>query len=355
MMDIDRRKNEHIFMASSSESQVGTTLLEEVVLIHKALPEIDLDDVDVGSNFLGRRISMPFIIGAMTGGTELAERINARLAKAAEEVGVPMYVGSQRIGIVRPEARRSFEVVKENAPSIPKIANLGAPQISRLPEDELAEWAKQAVEMIDASALAVHLNPAQEVFQPGGEPHFKGVLDKLRALRKSLNLPLIVKEVGNGISKEAAALLSDAADVIDVAGFGGTSFVAIEGARAKQTNAELAELAEEFKYWGIPTAAAICEARSAFKGPLIASGGIRGGLDGAKALALGADYFSASQPLLKAALEDAVAKALAQIKRELTIAMFLTGSRKIEELKSAPKVLGPRLESWLRQRGVECR
>lgn len=351
---IDKRKNDHIFLASSPESQVGDNWLDEVVLIHKALPELDLDDVETRAVFLGHEVSMPFIIGAMTGGTELAEKINARLAKAAEELRVPMYVGSQRIGIVKPEARRSFEVVKINAPSVPKIANLGAPQISRLPDEQLLRWAEEAVAMIDAAALAVHLNPAQEVFQPEGEPYFRNVLAKLRLLRKELKVPLIVKEVGNGISMEVAGLLNGVADIVDVAGVGGTSFVAIEGLRAKEERPELYELSDEFKTWGIPTAAAICEAKSAFKGPIIASGGIRSGLDGAKALSLGADYFSASQPLLKAALEDKAAQALSRIRQELRIAMFLVGAANIDGLKKAPRVLGPRLESWLRQRGITC-
>ncbi|MGC9170430.1 MAG: type 2 isopentenyl-diphosphate Delta-isomerase [Thermoproteus sp.] len=351
---IDKRKNDHIFLAASPESQIGDSWLDEVVLVHRALPELDLDDVDTRTTFLGREISMPFIIGAMTGGTELAEKINARLAKAAEELGVPMYVGSQRVGIVKPEARRSFEVVKANAPTVPKIANLGAPQISRLPDDQLLRWAEEAVDMIDAAALAIHLNPAQEVFQPEGEPYFKNVLDRLRFLKRSLGVPLIVKEVGNGISKEVAGLLNGVADIIDVAGAGGTSFVVIEGLRAKEARPELYELAQEFKGWGIPTAAAICEAKAAFKGPVIASGGIRNGLDGAKALGLGADYFSASQPLLKAALDDKVAQAISRILQELRIAMFLTGAAKVQDLRKAPKVFGPRLESWLRQRGVSC-
>ncbi|MEL9990719.1 MAG: type 2 isopentenyl-diphosphate Delta-isomerase [Thermoproteus sp.] len=351
---IDKRKNDHILLASSQESQVSGNWFDEVILIHNALPEIDLDDVDVKAEFLGREISMPFIIGAMTGGTELAEKINVRLAKAAEELQVPMYVGSQRIGIMKPEARRSFEVVKMYAPSVPKIANLGAPQISRLSDEELLRWAEEAVDMIDASALAVHLNPAQEVFQPEGEPHFRNVLNKLKFIKGRLKIPLIVKEVGNGISKEVAAALSGVADIIDVAGLGGTSFIAIEGLRARETRPELYELSEEFKTWGIPTAVAICEVKSAFKGPVIASGGIRSGLDGAKALSLGADYFSASQPLLKAALEDKVAEALSRIKQELKIAMFLTGSSKIDDLKKAPRIFGPRLESWLRQRGISC-
>ncbi|MEZ0248449.1 MAG: type 2 isopentenyl-diphosphate Delta-isomerase [Thermoproteus sp.] len=351
---IDKRKNDHILLASSQESQVGGSWLDEVILIHNALPEMDFDDVDVRAEFLGREISMPFIIGAMTGGTELAEKINARLARAAEELRVPMYVGSQRIGITKPEARRSFEVVKINAPSVPKIANLGAPQISRLSDEQLLRWVEEAVSMIDASALAIHLNPAQEVFQPEGEPYFKNVLNRLRFIKNELKIPLIVKEVGNGISKEVAAALNGVADIIDVAGLGGTSFIAIEGLRAKEARPELYEVSEEFRAWGVPTAAAICEAKSAFKGPVIASGGIRSGLDGAKALSLGADYFSASQPLLKAALEDRVVEVLSRIRQELKIAVFLTGSSKIDGLKRAPKIFGPRLESWLRQRGITC-
>lgn len=351
---IDKRKNDHIYLASAPESQVGDSWLEDVVLIHKALPELDLEEVDTKADFLGRRISMPFIIGAMTGGTELAEKINTRLAKAAEEVGVPMYVGSQRIGILKPEARRSFEVVKQYAPSVPKIANLGAPQIARLPEGEILRWAEEAVAMIDAAALAVHLNPAQEVFQPEGEPYFKGVLDKLKFIKSALKVPLVVKEVGNGISREVAQALDGVADIIDVAGLGGTSFVAIEGLRAKSEAPQLYEVSEDFRTWGIPTAAAICEVRSAFKGPIIASGGIRSGLDGARALSLGADFFSASQPLLKAAMEDRVVEALRKIHMGLRTAMFLTGSANVEELKRAPKVLSPRLEGWLRQRGIIC-
>ncbi|KUO87332.1 MAG: isopentenyl pyrophosphate isomerase [Thermoproteus sp. JCHS_4] len=351
---IDKRKNDHIFLAASPESQVGDSWLDDVVLIHRALPELDLDDVDTRATFLGSEISMPFIIGAMTGGTELAEKINARLAKAAEELRVPMYVGSQRIGMVKPEARRSFEVVRSNAPTVPKIANLGAPQISRLSDEQLLRWAEEAVGMIDAAALAVHLNPAQEVFQPEGEPHFRNVLERLRFLKRALKVQLIVKEVGNGISKEVASLLNGVADIIDVAGAGGTSFVAIEALRAKEERPELYEMSEVFKGWGIPTAAAICEVKSAFRGLVIASGGIRNGLDGARALSLGADYFSASQPLLKAALDDRVAQAISKIWRELRVAMFLTGAAKIQDLRRAPKVLGPRLESWLRQRGVGC-
>jgi len=350
-MAIDKRKNDHIYLAASEVSQVGSSWLEEVFLIHNALPEVDLSEVDLTATFLGVKVRAPFGIGAMTGGTELAGRINAELAKAAEEFGIPIYVGSQRIALIKPEVRWTFEVVKQNAPSVPKVANLGAPQLAELPEEKLVEWVSQAVEMIDAYAVAVHLNPAQEVIQPEGEPHFRGVLEKIRAIKKYINKPLIVKEVGNGISKEVATRLVGLADAIDVGGFGGTSFVAIEGAR---TSGLHKRVAETFKTWGIPTAASICEVKSVYKGFIIASGGIRGGLDGARALALGANFFTMSQPFLKAALEGRLKEEIETVIAEVKTAMFLTGSRTVQELASAPRVYGPRLRNWIEQRRLNC-
>jgi isopentenyl-diphosphate delta-isomerase, type 2 len=312
---------------------------------------VDLSEVDLTTTFLGVKVRAPFGIGAMTGGTELAGRINAELAKAAEEFGIPIYVGSQRIALMKPEVRWTFEVVKQNAPSVPKVANLGAPQLAELPEEKLVEWVSQAVEMIDAYAVAVHLNPAQEVIQPEGEPHFRGVLEKIRAIKKYINKPLIVKEVGNGISKEVATRLVGLADAIDVGGFGGTSFVAIEGARASGLHKRVAET---FKTWGIPTAASICEVKSVYKGFIIASGGIRGGLDGARALALGANFFTMSQPFLKAALEGRLKEEIETVIAEVKTAMFLTGSRTVQELAAAPRVYGPRLRNWIEQRRLNC-
>lgn len=354
-MGINKRKDDHIYLASSEVSQVGSSWLEEVVLIHNALPELDMSDVELTSNFLGARVNAPVGIGAMTGGTELAGKINAELAKAAEEFGIPMYVGSQRVALVNPSVRWTFEVVKQNAPTVPKIANLGAPQLATLPEDKLADWAVEAVEMIDAYAIAIHLNPAQEVVQPEGEPHFRGVLDKIKLVKKATGKPVIVKEVGNGISKEVALLLSQVVDAIDVGGFGGTSFVAIEGARASDVGADLQRrIAETFKTWGIPTAASICEVRSVYGGFVIASGGIRSGLDGAKALALGADFFTMSQPLLRAALEGRLREEIRAVIEELKIVLFLTGARRVEDLRRVPRVYGTRLRNWIEQRSLRC-
>ena len=354
-MDIDRRKDEHIWKALWRGSQIGDTLLDDVILVHRALPELSLDDVETETEFLGIRISAPVAIGAMTGGTELAAKINARLASAAERLGIPIYVGSQRIAIERPETAWSFKIVKELAPSVPKIANLGGAQIARMSIDEVLDWANKAIDMIDAAALAIHLNPAQEAFQPEGDTDFRYVLDKLKIIKRRLNIPIIVKEVGSGISMEVAARVAPVADAIDVAGVGGTSFIAIEGERARERGLEyLGEMAKSFTTWGIPTAASICEVRSVYMGTVIASGGIRSGVDGAKAISLGADIFSLSRPLLEAAISNGVEQVLRRVIEELRRAMFLVGARRVEELKRAPKLIGPRLRHWLIERGLIC-
>jgi isopentenyl-diphosphate delta-isomerase len=351
---IEDRKNDHIKIAAGQDVEEGNSLFDEVYLVHDALPEIDFDDVDSSVMVFGKRLSFPFIIGAMTGGTEVAERINSVLSRCAEEFGIGMYVGSQRVAIVKPETTRSFRVVAENAPTALKIANLGAPQVSRLDEKVLGDWVSQAIDMINADALAIHLNPAQEVFQPEGEPWFRGVLDKLRFIKKVANRPLIVKEVGNGISMEVAKALAIGVnpDAIDVGGVGGTSFIRIESIRAGAT-----DLAYVFRGWGIPTVLSICEVRSVYNGLVFASGGVRNGLDGAKALALGADVFTMSRPLLITALKgyDETKNFIIKLFREFRIAMFLTGSRNVEGLHKVPVVLGPTIMSWLSQRGVRCR
>ncbi len=351
---IESRKDDHIKIASEQNVEEGNNLFNEIYLVHIALPEIDFNDVNTTINMFGKKLSFPFIIGAMTGGTETAEKINTILAKCAEEFSIGMYVGSQRVAIVKPETAKSFRVVAENAPTALKIANLGAPQVSRLNERVLSDWVSQAIDMINADAIAIHLNPAQEVFQPEGEPWFKGVTDKLRFIKRVANRPLIVKEVGNGISMEVASALVSKVDpeAIDVAGTGGTSFIRIESIRARAINE-----ADVFSGWGIPTVLSICEVRSVYDGFIIASGGVRSGLDGAKAIAVGANAFSMSRPLLLSALKgyDETQRFIDRLLREFRIAMFLTGSKNISELSRASIVLGPSIISWLNQRGITCR
>lgn len=345
---IASRKDQHIEASVSKLVEYGDALFDEVTLVHNALPELNLDEIDASVEIFGKRLSAPFIVGALTGGTALAAKVNERLAKSVESLGLGMYVGSQRIALERPETRWTFEVVKEYAPRALKIGNLGAPQLAKLDEKTLLDWALEAVDMIDADALAIHLNPLQEIFQAEGEPTFRGVLDKLRCLAKGLNKPIVVKEVGSGISKEVAGRLGEVVSAIDVGGRGGTSFVLIEGYRGAR------KWTDAFLDWGIPTVVSICEVRSAFGGTIIASGGVRSGVDGAKCIALGANAFSMSKPMLDAALENRVEEALERVIWELKAAMFLTGSRTVRELSTAPKVVGPRVRVWLESREIVC-
>ncbi|ABW01972.1 type 2 isopentenyl-diphosphate Delta-isomerase [Caldivirga maquilingensis] len=350
---IGGRKDEHIRIASSSDVEVGDSLFDGVQLIHNALPEMDFNDVDSTIELFNKRLSFPFIIGALTGGTETAGRVNAVLAKAAEEFGIGMYVGSQRIALMKPETAWSFRVVKDNAPSALKIANLGAPQVSRLSDRDLVDWVNEAVDMINADAVAIHLNPAQELFQPEGEPWFSGVLSKLKLIRRVVNRPLIIKEVGNGVSMEVARMLNSIPpDAIDVAGHGGTSFIRIEAIRGGDVNE-----ADVFRDWGIPTVLSICEVSSVYDGVIIASGGVRNGLDGAKAIALGADAFTMSRPMLVSALKgyEAVRELINKLMWEFKATMFLTGSRRVEDLKKTPVVANLPILLWLIQRGVKCK
>jgi len=342
------RKDQHIEVSISRPVECGDTLLGDVTLVHNALPELNFDEVRTEVEVLGKRLSAPLIVGALTGGTKLSAKVNERLAKSVEKFGLGLYVGSQRVAIERPETRWTFKLVKEHAPSALKIGNLGAPQLSKADEKQLLDWALEIVDMIDADALAIHLNPAQEVFQIEGEPNFRGVLDKIKYLARSLNKPIVVKEVGSGISREVAERLSGIASAIDVGGRGGTSFILVEGYRGR------GRAVEAFLEWGIPTAVSICEVKSVFKGVIIASGGVRSGVDGAKCIALGANAFSMSKPMLDAALENKVDELIERVIWELKVAMFLTGSRTPEELRLAPRVLGPRIRSWLESRGIKC-
>lgn len=346
---IIERKDEHIKIALSEDVEVGSTLLDEVTIIHNALPEINIDEVDISVEIFRKKLNAPLIVGALTGGTRLSAKINDVLSRIVEKFCIGMYVGSQRVGIERPETRWTFEVVKKNAPNALKIANLGAPQIAKLDEKKLIDWCLDAVNMINADALSIHLNPAQEVFQPEGEPQFRDVLSKIKYIVKNIDVPVIVKEVGSGISKEVAEKLSQiGVQGLDVAGYGGTSFILIESIR----NNVLREVAKNFKSWGIPTAVSICEVREVFQGIVIASGGIRSGLDGVKALTLGSNVFSMSRPFLIHALKglEEVESFVQKVINEVKIAMFLSGTRKIEELWKVPIVLGKNLLSWIIQR-----
>jgi len=291
---------------------------------------------------------MPLLVEAMTGGIPEAVEINGNLAEAAERFSIPMEVGSQRAALEDEKLEYTFRVARERTSNLFLIANLSGVQ---LVEDGV-EVAEKAVEMIEADAISIHLNPLQELIQPEGSTRFKDVLKVIERVCERLDVPVIVKEVGCGISSEVARMLEEVGvKAIDVAGAGGTCWAKIEMLRLREDD-EKREIAKTYLDWGIPTAASIIEVSSAVSIEVIGSGGIRSGIDIAKALSIGADIAGVAHPLLKPATEsvESVAKVLRRLKSELRMAMFLTGCKDVEELKNSPHViLGPLLE-WKRQR-----
>jgi isopentenyl-diphosphate delta-isomerase len=339
---IKQRKKDGIDIPLKKDVQAKatTTYLEYVKLVHNALPELDYDDIDTSTKFLGKKFSAPIIIDSMTGGTDEATVINGRLGELAEKYGFGMGLGSQRAGLRSEELAASYSIARKNAPNAFLIANIGGAQLAKgLTVDE----ARKIVKMIKANALVVHLNPLQELVQPEGEPRYKGVLGKISDLAKSIEVPVIVKEVGAGISKEVAIKLEMAGvSAINVAGAGGTSWAGVEKLRAEAMKDDLKRhLGEMFWDWGIPTAASLIEARRAVKLPLIASGGLRNGLEIGKCVALGATMAAMAYPFLRAAAQsrESLFAFADTILAELKSTMFLVGARNIGALSSSRYIL----------------
>jgi isopentenyl-diphosphate delta-isomerase len=351
---IGERKADHIevCLKENVQSRKVTTGFEDVNLVHRALPEIEREEVDISTTVFGYKFSAPIFVGAMTGGTAKATKINAAIAEAVEELNLGMGVGSQRIAIDNPKVEHSFSIVREKAPTAFIIANIGAPQlVSKYGVKE----AKKAVEMVQANVLAIHLNALQEAVQPEGDTNYSGLLHKISELTQELDVPVIVKETGAGIASEDAKLLAKT-DIagIDVAGAGGTSWAAVEYYRAKARQDDFSQrLGETFWDWGISTAASIVEAVQSINVPVIASGGIRNGIDVTKALALGSSLASASYPFLQPATKSSedVKKAIQHLVEEVRNAMFLVGADSIKELQKVPVVLTGKTAEWLKLRG----
>jgi isopentenyl-diphosphate delta-isomerase len=321
------RKAEHIRLALDASNQAGRSFFDDYAFEHQALPEIALDDIDLSVEFLGKRIQAPLLVSCMTGGTEAAGEINRNLARAAEDRRIALGVGSQRKAIEDPLQAASFQV-RDLAPSIPLLANLGAVQLNY--GYGIAEC-RAAVEMIDADALAFHLNVLQEAIQPEGDTDFSGLLPKLGEIARQLEVPVIAKEIGCGISGDTArALAEQGIRIIDTAGLGGTSWARIEARRADDV-----EIGELFVDWGVPTPVSIQEVAAVPGVTVIGSGGIRSGLDAAKAIALGAHLVGTAYPLLKPATvsAEAVIERVGRIVDELRIAMLCVGTRTIDELR----------------------
>lgn len=331
-----KRKRDHLRICREEDVRGAgvTTGLQRYRLRHCALPEMSLDQVDLSTVFLGKTLRAPVLISAITGGTASSRRINLNLAAAAQELGLAMCVGSQRAAIENPRQTRSYQV-RQVAPDILLFANLGAVQLNY--GYGLAEC-RRAVEMIEADALVLHLNPLQEALQPRGNTDFSGLLDKIAAVCRDLGVPVIIKEVGCGISERVAQQLAAAGvAAIDVSGAGGTSWSEVEKHRAE--NEFQRRVAASFAHWGMPTADAILEAqRGAPNLPLIASGGIRSGPDAAVALALGADLVGLAQPLVAPATQSAAAvrTELEILIEGLRVAMFAAGIPDIRSFKETP-------------------
>jgi len=353
---IEERKADHIEICLKEDVQArkATTGFEDVSLVHKALPEIELKKIDLSTTVFGYKFSAPLFVGAMTGGTAKALKINAAIAEAVEELNLGMGVGSQRVAIDNPKLESSFTVVREKAPTAFILANIGGPQ---LVGKYGVKEAKKAVKMVEANALAIHLNVLQEAVQPEGETDYSGLLRKIGEIAQALDVPVIVKETGAGIAAEEAKLLEEAGvAAIDVSGVGGTSWAAVEYYRAKKRQDEFRQrLGETFWDWGIPTAVSLVEAVNSVNIPVIASGGICRGTDIAKASALGASLASVVSTLLQPATKgpEEVKKALQFLIGEVRNAMFLVGADSIQKLQKVPVVLTGKTAEWLRARGFQ--
>lgn len=347
------RKDEHIriCLEKNVQAKKATTGFEDIHLIHRALPEVNRKDVNLSTSFFGKKLLAPLIVGAMTGGTEKAQQINASIAEAVENLGLGMGVGSQRAALEDPKIEKTFSVVRKKAPNAFLIANIGGVQFNH--SYGLKE-VKKIIEMIGADAVAIHLNALQEAVQPEGQTEFKGVLAKIGEIAGGLDKPVIVKETGAGICAEDAKALQDAGvKAIDVSGVGGTSFSAVEYYRSKSQDSVQRDLAEVFWDWGTPTVTSLIETVQTVKLPVIASGGLRSGIDVAKALVLGACLASVSQPLLKPAVEglkETEAK-LTNLIEELRTAMFLVGAEKIKDLHETSVIIAGKTSEWIKTRG----
>lgn len=334
--ELTQRKNDHLDIVLNPTQAVHKTRtgFEHWRFEHCALPELDLDSIDLGTSLFGRAMQAPLLISSMTGGASRANDINRFLAEAAQTLGLAMGVGSQRVAL---ESDANWGLTRELrtlAPDIPLLANLGAAQLTG---QHGIDYAKRAVEMVEADALIVHLNPLQEALQTGGDRDWRGILAAIERVTASLGTPVVVKEVGAGLSPTVARQLHESGvAMLDIAGAGGTSWAAVEGERASTPQKRAVAMA--FATWGIPTAQALCDVRKTLPSmPLIASGGINNGIDAAKALCLGADLVGQAAAALHSATTslDAVIDHFQIVIEQLRVACFCTGSADLTALRHA--------------------
>ncbi len=343
---IQKRKADHIALCASGEVDFRekTTLLEEVQLVHDALPDRHFDEIDLTTTLLGKTLRAPVVVSGMTGGTEEAEIINRDLARAAETLGLGFGLGSQRAMVIAPQLAKTYRV-RDVAPTALVMGNLGVVQARQMSSSSIRELCAT----VGVDALCVHLSTSMELIQPGGDRDFRGGLDTIKRLHGELGIPIVVKETGAGLSRRVGlAVRKIGVSTVDTSGAGGTSWVGVETKRAQ---GQAQKLGEELWDWGIPTAASVgLLADSGLD--IIATGGLRSGSDVARALALGATCGGLAQPVLKAHRDggyEGAVKFLEHVIAGVRATIFLAGVRTPKELRSAPKVIGSTLRAWLEQ------
>ncbi|MFZ3077935.1 MAG: type 2 isopentenyl-diphosphate Delta-isomerase [Candidatus Aenigmatarchaeota archaeon] len=346
---IEKRKGEHIEVCLHENVNSSYNYWDDINLVHEGIPEIDKDEIETKIKFSGKQLSHPIFIAAISGGHELGRTINENCAKVAAELGLGFCIGSQRATFEKSELTSTYDVIKNYEIPI-KISNIGVSQLVEQKDGKSIslDTIRKLMNMIDADMLMIHLNYPQEMIQPEGNDKARGVLKKIEEIAR--NYPVLVKECGAGISKEVAEMLKSAGvKGIEVSGVSGTSWTAVECHRARMRNMKNKERAGKiFWDWGVPSPVSVLECRTIKDMKIIGSGGIRHGLDVARAIALGADAASMAKVLLADSLEgyESVKQNLENIIEELKIAMFLTGSNNVEELKKARYVITGKTKEW---------
>lgn len=331
--NIPNRKQHHLDACMTQPVEgAGSAFFEDIMFVHRALPELDLSEVNTHSRFLDKTIAFPLFISCMTGGSEQGKYANQELAKAAQELNIPLGLGSIRVLFKNPERLDDFRL-RTHAPDVPIFANIGGSQILELSTHDLREW----LEKLEVDALTIHLNPGQELFQQDGDTKFRGILDAIERTVDNLSLPVIVKETGFGISpKEVRELIQMGVHYVDLAGAGGTNWITVE--QYANPSEDLAGSA--FMDWGTPTAI-LLDAVKEHRGKILSSGGLRSGMDLAKSIALGAVAGGMALPFIQAAIDGGKEEAVVlgrTIEKVLKSTMLLTGSRTIEDLQQQPLI-----------------